>query len=380
MSRDPLPDTIVPLLEAMADLQASDLHLKAGIPPVYRVAGDLRRTSLQPCDEQKRDIERLMDPILPKRRMNDYEERGGLDFAYHLPNGDRFRINIMRACDHMHAAIRRVKALIPSFEELHLPNMYRKLSEEANEGLVIVCGVTGCGKSTTQAAMIDHINETQSVNIISIEDPIEYSFKPKTGIVSQRELGLDVFSFSDALRSAVRQDPDVIFVGEMRDKETMLAALQAAETGHLVFCTLHTADSMQALGRILEFFPPEQHAFIRSALANSIRAICAQRLLPAIDPKISRVPACEILVGEGIVKEKIREGEDSDLPEIISGSFESGMRNFTYSLAELVEQGLVYTDIAMEYAPNREQLVGSLRGIKSTAQGLVHRVKRTVTS
>jgi twitching motility protein PilT len=380
MPREALPDSIVPLLEAMAALQASDLHLKAGLPPIYRVAGELRRTSLEPMRIKERDIERLMDPILPHRRMKEFEDRGGLDFAYHLESGDRFRINIMRSCDQMHASIRRVKADIPGFEELHLPDIYRKLAQETNEGLIIVCGVTGCGKSTTQAAMIDYINATQNMNIISIEDPIEYAFKPKKSIISQRELGLDVFAFADALRSAVRQDPDVIFVGEMRDKETLLAALQAAETGHVVFCTLHTADTMQSLGRILEFFPPDQHNFIRSALSNSLRAICAQRLLPAIDPQISRVPATEVLLGEGIVREKIRVGEDNDLPEIVAGNVESGMRNFTYSLAELVEQNLVYTDVAMEYAPNREQLIGSLRGIKATAQSLVHRVKRTGTS
>ena len=187
-------------------------------------------------------------------------------------------------------------------------------------------------------------------------------------------------TFADALRGAVRQDPDVIFIGEMRDRETLLAALQAAETGHLVFCTLHTADAMQALSRMLEFFPPDQHAFIRSSLANSLKAICAQRLVPAIDEKISRVPATEVLLGEGIVKEKIREGADTDLPEIIAGGREAGMRNFTVSLAELIEQGLVFMDIAMEYAPNRDALKGLMQGIKTSAQTLVHRVKRTGTS
>jgi twitching motility protein PilT len=375
-----LPESILPLLEMMRELQASDLHLKTGVPPVYRVAGELRRTSCEPFKVNFHEIERLMEPIIPQRRIKEFDERGGLDFAYHLPNGDRFRINIMRSCDHMHAAIRRVKGEIPGFEELHLPPIYRKLAAETNEGLVIVCGVTGCGKSTTQAAMIDYINTTEAVNIISIEDPIEYSFRPKKGIISQRELGLDVNCFADALRSAVRQDPDVVFVGEMRDKETMLAALQAAETGHLVFCTLHTADTMQSLSRILEFFPPDQHTFIRSSLANSLRAICAQRLLPAIDPQISRVPSCEVLLGEGIVKEKIREGADPDLPEIIEGSREAGMRNFTHSLTELVEQGYIYTDTAMENAPNREKLMGALRGINAAAQSLVHRVKRVATS
>ncbi len=371
-----MPHSIVPLLEKMEELGASDLHLKTGVPPAYRIAGDLRRTSLPSIEVNSRVIERLMGPLIPETRKHIFDEKGGLDFAYHLPNGDRFRINIMRSCDQMHAAIRRVKGAIPSFEELRLPPIYKKLAEETYEGIIIVCGVTGCGKSTTQAAMIDWINANQPVNIISIEDPIEYTFHPKKAIVSQREIGLDVHQFADALRGAVRQDPDLIFIGEMRDRETLLAALQAAETGHLVFCTLHTADTMQALGRILEFFPPDQHDFIRSSLANSLRAICAQRLVPAIDEKISRVPATEVLLGESIVKEKIREGEDADLPEIILGSKESGMRNFTMSLAELIEEGLVYTDVAMEYAPNREALKSSLTGIKSSAQTLVHRVKR----
>jgi twitching motility protein PilT len=373
----PLPDTIVPLLEKMGEIGASDLHLKTGIPPVYRVGGDLRRTTLATVKNNGREIEKLMEPIMPPERKHLYHEKGGLDFAYLLPNGDRFRINVLRSCDQMHAAIRRVKAEIPGFEELHLPPIYRKLTEETNEGIIIVCGVTGCGKSTTQAAMIDYINGREAVNIVSIEDPIEYAFPPKKAIVSQREIGLDVITFAEALRGAVRQDPDIIFIGETRDRDTLLAALQAAETGHLVFCTLHTADSMQALGRILEFFPPDQHAFIRSSLANSLKAICAQRLVPAINEEISRVPATEVLLGDAVVKDKIREGEDTDLPEIISGSKESGMRNFTMSLAELIDQGMIYTDVAMEYAPNREALKSQLAGIKSSAQTLVSRVKRS---
>jgi twitching motility protein PilT len=376
----PRIDSVIPLLEKMAEVQASDLHLKSGLPPVYRVGGELRRSALAAFELGKNDIERIMQPILPQRRLHEYEERGGLDFAHHLPSGDRFRINIMRASGEMHAAIRRVKGEIPGFEDLHLPPIYEKLSRESQEGLIIVCGVTGCGKSTTQAAMIDHLNETQALNIISIEDPIEYTFKPKKAIVSQRELGLDVETFADALRGAVRQDPDVVFIGELRDRETLMAALQAAETGHLVFCTLHTADTMQSLSRILEFFPPDQHTFIRSSLANCLKAILAQRLLPAMDPKVSRVPACEVLLGEGIVKEKIRAGEDTDLPEIILGSTDSGMRNFTQSLAELIEQGLIFADVAMEYAPNREALKSMMQGIKTSAQTLVHRVKRTGAS
>jgi twitching motility protein PilT len=372
-----MPNSIIPLLAAMEKLNASDLHLKTGIPPTYRIAGELRRSDVPPIPLDGRVIEDLMQPIIPPKRAPIFEDKGGLDFAHHLPNGDRFRINILRAGEHMHAAIRRVKAEIPSFEGLHLPNIFKKLADETREGLVLVCGVTGCGKSSTMAAMIDYINQRRSCHIISIEDPVEFVFKPKKAIVSQREIGLDLDSFADGLRSAVRQDPDVIFVGELRDRETVIAALQAAETGHLVFGTLHTADTMQSLTRILEFFPLEQHAFIRSAVANGLQAILAQRLLPAIDEKISRVPATEVLLGESTVKEKIREGEDEDLPALIAQNVEAGMHSFNHSLARLVNENLVYMDTAVEYSPNREQLVSEIRGIKTTAQTLVHRVKRS---
>lgn len=368
-----LPKSITSLLEAMKRLEASDLHLKNGIAPTYRIAGRLRKTDIPPLPIDGREIEDLMKPIIPEHRWDVYLERGALDFAYHLPDGDRFRINVMRAGNHMHAAIRRVKADIPDFTELHLPPIYSKLAEETYEGIILVCGVTGSGKSTTMAAMIDHINANRFCHIISIEDPVEYSFKPRKAIVSQREIGLDLASFADGLRSAVRQDPDVIFVGELRDRETVIAALQAAETGHLVFGTLHTADTMQSLTRMLEFFPREQHAFIRSAVANSVRAITAQRLLPAIDPKILRVPATEVLMGESIVREKIREGEDEDLPALLTSS--QNMHDFTMSLGDLVEKELVYLDTALEFAPNREALMGRVRGIKVAAQTLVHRVK-----
>lgn len=373
----PMPETILPLLEAMKQLQASDLHLKTSVPPCYRIAGKLRKADLPVIKVNEHLIEKLMEPLIPTKRLPEYEKRGALDFAATLPSGERFRVNILRSCDQMHVAIRRVKNEIPRFEDIYLPPIYRRVADEAHEGLIIVCGVTGSGKSTTLASMIDHINETKHDNIISIEDPIEYVFTPKQSIISQREIGLDVDTFSDALRSAVRQDPDVLFIGELRDKETMLAALQAAETGHLVFCTLHTADTMQSLARILEFFPPDQHTFIRSSLANGLRAIMAQRLLPAIDPKILRVPSTEVLLGEAIVKEKIREAADNDLPEIVNGSVSLGMHSFTHSLAELVEKELVYLDTALEFAPNREALTGAVRGIKTSAQTLVHRVKRT---
>jgi twitching motility protein PilT len=361
------------LLAGMAKHEASDLHLKVGLSPYYRIAGKLRRIESVPPIESTEQVEGLVGPLIPAKRRPAYEETGDLDFSYEDATGDRYRVNVFRATGHMHAAFRRVKSKIPSFEELHLPVVYGQLAARSHEGLVLVAGVTGSGKSTTLAAMIQHINENRQVHIITIEDPIEYAFKAVKAIISQRELNIDVSDYHEALKYVVRQDPDVIFIGEMRDRYTMLAALQAAETGHLVFGSIHCPDATQAFARILEFFPPDQHDFIRSSLANSLVAICAQRLLPAIDEKILRVPASEVLLNNTTVKDKIRRGEDEAIPEIIASNVEEGMRNFTYSLADLVRSEMVYRDTAMEFAPNRDALAATLRGIQAAAAGLVSR-------
>jgi twitching motility protein PilT len=255
MSDVPKPSRkpIEQLLAAMKTHGASDLHLKAGVAPTYRVGGILRTVNLPAMSGEEIDL--CMTPIIPEGRRAEFDARGDLDFAAELPDGDRFRINIFRAAGKMNAAIRRLNAAIPSFEELHLPPIYRKLAETTNEGLVLVSGVTGSGKSTTLAAMIEHINANRHENIVTIEDPIEFCFKSKKSIISQREIGIDIPDYGEGLKYIVRQDPDTIFIGEMRDKFTMTAALQAAETGHLVFGSLHSADAMQTFARILEFFP-----------------------------------------------------------------------------------------------------------------------------
>ncbi|MEM1072109.1 MAG: PilT/PilU family type 4a pilus ATPase [Planctomycetota bacterium] len=363
------------LLAAMRPLDASDLHIKVGLKPTYRVGGKLKHVDGDPLTEQEAD--HLLDPIVPDASKASFEATGNLDFASHLPDGDRFRINMFRSGGHTHAAIRRVKAEIPSYKSLHLPKVYSDIVDASYEGLVVVCGVTGSGKSTTLAAMIEHVNQTRGVNIITIEDPVEFRFTPAKSIVSQREVGIDVDNFPTAMRYVVRQDPDVIFIGEMRDRETLLAAIQAAETGHLVFATLHTADTKQAFGRILEFFPPEERGFIRNSLSNSLRAICAQRLLPAIEGyDTSVVPATEVLRVNAPVRELIREDRDSDLPQVIASSKADGMRTFNDSLAELVEAEAVEMQTAMDYSPNREQLSSQLKGVTIKASGLTGRVGR----
>ncbi len=366
--------TIQRLLASMKKLDASDLHIKVGLPPVYRVGGRLRPIDSPPLTADECD--HLLDPILMPIQRERFEAVGNLDFAWHLPDGDRFRIDMFRSGNHVHAAIRRVKAEIPSYEELHLPPVYSQVVERENDGLILICGVTGSGKSSTIAAMVEQINRTQDVNIITIEDPVEYRFVPKKAIISQREVGIDIDSFKTALRFVVRQDPDVIFIGEMRDAETVLAGIQAAETGHLVFATLHTADTMQSLARMLEFFPPDERDFIRSSLANTVKCVCAQKLIPALPTFETKVvPACEILLSNAVVRDKIREGEDADLPAIISGSRAEGMSSFTTALADLVEKEWIDLQTARGYAPNRDALESILKGVEVKAATLVHRIK-----
>jgi twitching motility protein PilT len=366
--------TIHKLLAGMKKHSASDLHIKVGVPPIYRIGGILRAVGTEVLTADEAD--HLLDPIIPEKKRGLFEERGDLDFASHNDEGDRFRVNMFRSGNHVNAAIRRVKAEIPSYDELHLPQIYSDIISKVNEGLVLVVGITGSGKSSTLAAMIEQINRTEACNIITIEDPVEYRFVAKKSVVSQREIGIDVPDYKTALRYVVRQDPDIVFIGEMRDHDTVLAAIQAAETGHLVFATLHTADTMQSFNRILEFFPREEHGFIRSSLSNTLRAILAQKLLPAVDNfEVKVVPAVEVLINTPIVQQKIREGEENDIPAIINGSGPEGMISFTKSLSDLVKKDWVSKRVAMGFAPNRDALDSELKGLEVKAQTLVHRIR-----
>jgi twitching motility protein PilT len=365
--------TIQRLLNKMSEVEASDLHIKIGSPPVLRVAAILHDINAPPFTAE--DTKQLLAPIIPKHLEEKLESRGGIDFSHTEGLLTRFRCSVFHAGGGLHAAIRRVNPKIPDFNDLHLPPIYERISEQTHEGLIIVCGVTGSGKSSTLAAVIDHMNRKHAYNIITIEDPVEYLFVPKKSYISQREIGLDVIDFPTALRAAVRQDPDVIMIGEMRDKETMMSGLMAAETGHLVFVTLHTADTMQSFARILEFFPSNEHSFIRSTMANGLKAVMAQRLLPSLKPGVRVVPATEVLLSTPIVQDRIREGQDEDLYAIMAGSVQEGMHSFTESLVRLVEENYVDMKTAERYAPNAEALRSKLRGIKVKADVLVSRVR-----
>ena len=365
--------TIHRLLLKMVEVEASDLHLKIGSPPILRVAATLHRLELPNLAAE--NTESLLKPLIPSRLLAQLDREGGVDFSYTCDNG-RYRCNVFHAGGGLHAAIRRVNSRIPDFELLHLPKIYRHVADHVQDGLVIICGVTGSGKSSTLASIINHMNHHRAYNMITIEDPVEYLFAPQKSVISQREVGLDVSDFPTALRGAVRQDPDLIVIGEMRDKETLLAGLMAAETGHLVFATLHTTDTVQAFSRILEFFPTDQHPFIRSCLANGLRAVMAQRLLPSTKADVKVVPATEVLLASPSVSDRIRGGQEEDLYAIIADSTHDGMHTFTDSLQRLVTENFVDLKTAEEFAPHPEQLHSRIHGIAVKSDGLVSRLRK----
>ena len=359
------------LLMFVSQHEASDLHLKVGYPPSVRIGGHLRKMALPPIPDTAY-VNGMVQQLVPNERWKEFEKHGALDCSTAGESGDRYRVNLYRSKGDMHVAIRRVQAKIQDFNALNLPDVYRKVISEATEGLVLVCGVTGSGKSSTLAAMLEHINQNRGMHIITIEDPIEFEFHGKKSIISQREVGLDVPNFQDALRVVVRQDPDVILIGEMRDRETMLAAIQSAETGHLVMGSLHCANAQLSFARILEFFERTEHDFIRSSLASSLKAIMCQRLVPGVKEG-ERYPATEVLLCNSIVKDKILREEDEDLPGILHQCREEGMREYTHSLVELVEDDKILRTVAMDYAPSREALQSALKGIDAAASAVISR-------
>ncbi|MHC4212202.1 MAG: type IV pilus twitching motility protein PilT [Planctomycetota bacterium] len=348
--------------------QASDLHLKMGQPPKLRIQGELKNTTGEVMTE-KRLIE-LVDEILTKDQKVMFKEHGTLDFAYEVERRDRFRVNIFMQRGAISLAARRVSSSVPPFESLHLPPVVEKIAD-AGQGLVLVVGPTGCGKTTTIASMIDYINRTRSCHIVTIEDPIEYLFKDEKAIVSQRAIGIDVKDFDEALRYLMRQDPDVVFVGEMRDSETVTAAMRAAETGHLVFGTMHSANAPQAVQRLLDLFPQNERDLVRQAFSLAIKAIVCQILLPSVKKNIDRIPAIEILLGNSSVKKFIAEGRESDLPSVIKNCIGEGMQDFTHSLCDLINNGSIEPKEAYRYAPNLEELKMALKGIRATSSGII---------
>jgi len=348
--------------------RASDLHLKVGQPLKLRLFGKLKNTTGETMTAER--MEKLAFEILTPVQKEHFLKHGTLDFAHEIEGEHRFRTNLFRQRGMISLAARCVNTEIPPFEDLHLPKSLEGICQ-SKQGLVLVVGPTGCGKTTTIAAMIDYINRTDSCHIVTVEDPIEYLFKDQKAIVSQREIGIDTKDFDEALTYLMRQDPDVVFVGEMRDARTVSAGMRATETGHLVFGTMHSANAAQAVHRLLDLFPQDERDLIRQALATSIRAIISQVLLPCLKEGIDRIPAVEILIANASTRKLIAENRESDLPSVIRSSQGEGMQDLTYNLCDLIANGMVDPKDAFRYAPNKDELRMAMKGIKSTASGIL---------
>jgi len=355
------------LLKHAIDQGASDVHLKVGNFPVVRVNGQLR-----PLNKELRlDHEALVTmaaTIMSANQRQRFKDAQELDLAYSVAGLGRFRCNVFQQRGTIGIVLRVIPMGVKTFDELDLPPVLRTIANE-QRGLVLVTGTTGSGKSTTLAAMIDHINSSRDLHIITIEDPIEYLHRDHLSILNQREIGSDTRSFAHALRSALRQDPDVILVGEMRDMETIETALHAAETGHLVFSTLHTLDATETINRVISVFPPHQQKQIRLQLASVLKAAVAQRLIPRTDGN-SRVPAVEVLIATPFVRDCIVDKEKTHLIKgaIAQGTSQYGMQTFDQSIFSLFSQGLVTHGEALRWASNVDEFNLKVQGISTTAE------------
>ena len=345
------------ILEKVVQHNASDLHLKVGSPPVFRIDGKLTFLDEEPLKPE--ETETISRDLLPARYAGNLPNIGSMDFSYSIPGLARFRVNIFYQRGTFSLVLRIVKFDIPDFETLELPPVVKEIAKN-KRGLVLVTGVTGSGKSTTLAAMIDYINHTRSEHIITIEDPIEFLYKDSKSIINQREMGIDFEGFEDALKRALRQDPDLILVGEMRDKETIRAAITACETGHMVFSTLHTADATQTVDRVLKYFEAEEQDLIRTQLSINLKAVISQRLLPRSTGK-GRIAAMEILVGTPIVQKLILEGRTGDLKSAVN-SGEMGMQAFDRHMVSLVKSGIVTKEDALNNVDNQLAFERNLKG------------------
>lgn len=357
--------TLKEMLVEMLNRKASDLHVRVGVRPHLRVNGRLDSISTEAVTIDQMD--QILGQILNEHQMERFNRRHETDLALSVAKLGRFRINIFRQRGTTGLAIRAVNTSIPSFDALHLPESVVKLAS-LRRGLIIITGTTGSGKSTTLAALVEEMNATRADNILTVEDPIEYVYRDKKSIVSQREVGGDTDTFASALRHAFRQDPDVILIGEVRDLETMSIALTAADTGHLVLTSLHTLNVIETITRIISFFPPHQHQQIRLLLAGTLRAIVCQRLLPRVDTA-GRVPGVEVMISSAAIRDCIIDPEKTvnihDLME--RGRVQYGMQTFDQSIMKLHQQGLISFEEAMSNATNPDDFELRLKGITGSS-------------
>ena len=354
------------ILTIAVKAKSSDIHIRAGLVPIVRIDGRLR--SIPNAPRLAPDVlKSMVYAIMNERQRKQFEETFEVDLSYGVPGLGRFRINVYSQRGTIAMAMRSISMGVPTLNTLNLPPILEKLSME-ERGLILVTGTTGCGKSTTLAAMIDYINEHRTCNLITIEDPVEYLHRDKKSIISQREVGFDTVSFGNALKSALRQDPDVILVGEMRDLETIETAISAAETGHLVMSTLHTLDASETVNRIISVFPPYQQRQVRTQLSGVLKGAISQRLVPRADGK-GRVPAVEVMLGTARIRECIDiEEKTKQLPEAIAqGVVAYGMQTFDQSLMQLFTKKLITYDEAMRQSTNPDDFALKVSGISSTS-------------
>lgn len=355
------------LLKTAMQHGASDVHLKVGSTPVLRISGELVPLTSEPKLTQP-DAIKIASAVMSPSQFESFKKKNDADVAYSLPGLGRFRCNLYVQRGTIGLVIRIIPFKTPTLEETNLPEVLKKIAME-ERGLVLVTGATGSGKSTTLAAMVDYINMNKTRNIVTIEDPIEYLHRDKKSIISQREVGNDTESFSGALRSALRQDPDVILVGEMRDYETIQTALTASETGHLVLSTLHTVDATETVSRIISFFPPYQHNQVRFQLSSVLKGIISMRLMPRADGK-GRVPAAEVLVATSTAKDCILDSDKTKqlLNVIAQGKIHYGMQTFDQSIFDLYKMGMINYEEALRAASNPDDFILKIKGISSTSE------------
>lgn len=364
------------LFRALIKFGGSDLHLKVGKPATIRVRGGLRELDMPPINEE--EMKRLILPMMDERQLEIFYSEGGADFAHvvEFENDQgkkepwRFRVNLLIQMGNPGMVSRKVERSIPNFEGLYLPPVIESLCH-FDQGMVLLAGVTGSGKSTTIASMLDYINHHERVHILTIEDPIEFVYTEDKALINQREVGVDVKDFKIAMKHAVRQDPDIMLVGEMRDMETFETAMHAAETGHLVFGTIHASSAPSTIGRILDLFPREMHPALRGSMGFNLKAIVAQKLLPTIRDTPKRVPIVEIMILNATIRKLILEEKDEKLFDAMRIGKEDGMQMFNDSLYHFVTKEYVSRAAAFEISPNVEQLKMMLKGIDVKGPGIL---------
>ncbi len=347
-------------LKYMVEIKASDLHFKSNQRVHIRHKGDLKPIKGRPLSPQ--EVQDIWFEVMSDHHKNQLRENGAADFAYQLGGSDRFRVNIFMQRGTISVAARRVNKDIFNFEDLHLPKSIYKITEY-HQGLVLLAGITGSGKSTTIAAALDYVNRNRACHIVTIEDPIEYLFEDRKALINQREVGVDVKDFQQALKYLMREDPDVVLVGEMRDAETFMAALNAAETGHLVFGTVHASGSAQTITRVLDLLPEGSRDLIRQTLVFNLQAIVCQKLLPSIKPGLHRVPAVEIMFASPTIRKLIDEKREDEIVKVIRASQAEGMLDMNECLKNLVESEYIDTQVAYAASPNPQELKMRLKGI-----------------